>query len=335
MLFVVVVACYATGCATISRGFSNKVLIESEPAGATVRINGEVRGVTPLKVKLDRGQKEHRVVLELEGHRPWSDILRRSVNGWYYANIFLNSGLGMIPDALLGTKYSYSTNNISANLLSQREWEERVARQRAETEARERARERQRASERERARERERQREEERRKRLEQFDWQIELVREDLDDPRLVEYYFTAVPIILAPMPGDEYRVSMSIHARWPTTSAAGTLRADNVLVFFQFSNVARGGKTRYSKNTGLSCFAGEKPIVNLREEGHWELLTFSSGDRQSFIEELSVIAKLSDLSRILEARGPVRCRLGEDWFLINPGILQGILKLKAVIPVR
>lgn len=48
-----------TSCGTIVHGSNQALGISSNPTGATVSINGEYEGVTPLSVDLKRSNKYH------------------------------------------------------------------------------------------------------------------------------------------------------------------------------------------------------------------------------------------------------------------------------------
>ena len=58
---------YATGCATVVRGSSQKMKIDSEPSGATLTIDGK-SCTTPAEVVLKRNET-HKVEVAKEGYR--------------------------------------------------------------------------------------------------------------------------------------------------------------------------------------------------------------------------------------------------------------------------
>jgi hypothetical protein len=67
--FGIMTALLTTGCATLTKGPRQNVQIESAPRGATVIVNGNVVGETPMNISLSR-QRAHEIVIERAGYRP-------------------------------------------------------------------------------------------------------------------------------------------------------------------------------------------------------------------------------------------------------------------------
>lgn len=65
----VLVALFTSGCATMTHGPNQRVVITSWPQGATVIDNGEEIGETPLVAWLSR-KTAHEITLEKEGYAP-------------------------------------------------------------------------------------------------------------------------------------------------------------------------------------------------------------------------------------------------------------------------
>ena len=62
-------------------GCARTVLIDSEPPGAVVRVNGQPRGTTPLRTKLPyTAFSTFEVTLEKEGYRPATSRLPMELN---------------------------------------------------------------------------------------------------------------------------------------------------------------------------------------------------------------------------------------------------------------
>ena len=81
-----VLAVLLAGCATLAHGRSQVVRVESAPSGATVFVDDEPRGVTPLNVDLPRdGDVEVR--LERDGFAPQVLPLRRSLSRWLWGDV--------------------------------------------------------------------------------------------------------------------------------------------------------------------------------------------------------------------------------------------------------
>jgi len=63
----------STGCATLTAPKTDILTVESNPPGANVVVNGQLRGQTPTTVELERGSPyPARVELQLPGYQPAS-----------------------------------------------------------------------------------------------------------------------------------------------------------------------------------------------------------------------------------------------------------------------
>ena len=69
------------GCASLVSGPNQHIPITSNPPGATVKINGDVKGTTPLAVDLKRTQY-HSISIELAGYHPYQIETTKGVNPW-------------------------------------------------------------------------------------------------------------------------------------------------------------------------------------------------------------------------------------------------------------
>ncbi|MDP4610261.1 MAG: PEGA domain-containing protein [Opitutales bacterium] len=79
VVFTTLSSLFFTGCASLDRGVSQKVSIDSSPPGATVFINGEEYGVTPLEVKLAR-KLNHEIRMEKTGFQPVLEYIAPASN---------------------------------------------------------------------------------------------------------------------------------------------------------------------------------------------------------------------------------------------------------------
>jgi len=112
-LVVLVIGLY--GCASIIHGTKQGISISSIPSGATVTIDGQTKGSTPLMVDLSRKDR-HLIKIELEGYDSYEMYLNRSVSGWVWGNIVFGGIPGLIIDAITGGLYKLSPDQISAVL---------------------------------------------------------------------------------------------------------------------------------------------------------------------------------------------------------------------------
>jgi len=58
------------GCGTLFQKKLQRIPVTSNPVGATVSVNGTLRGVTPLELKLPREEKEYVIRIESPGYNP-------------------------------------------------------------------------------------------------------------------------------------------------------------------------------------------------------------------------------------------------------------------------
>jgi len=99
MVLAVAMAC---GCATIIKGSSADVLVESNPPGADVYIDDEYRGVTPLTVELDQRCGDYAIRMSKQGHDDATGEVTTGFSGWTIWPSFLIID-GLIGNALIGT----------------------------------------------------------------------------------------------------------------------------------------------------------------------------------------------------------------------------------------
>jgi hypothetical protein len=67
--FIGISSLFLSGCASFEKGVPQKVIVLSFPSEASVHINGEPAGITPLEVALPR-KLTHQIRLEKRGYNP-------------------------------------------------------------------------------------------------------------------------------------------------------------------------------------------------------------------------------------------------------------------------
>lgn len=103
-----------SGCATVAGGGRDQcVHIDSEPQGAQVRVDGQLRGVTPIDVELSRRQ-EHQVQLDLEGRPPYVTTLKPGCNPWVFGNLLVGGLVGLAVDASTGAVSTLYPKEVKA-----------------------------------------------------------------------------------------------------------------------------------------------------------------------------------------------------------------------------
>lgn len=106
------------GCATIMHGPSQEIGIQSKPTGATVTIDNQEYGKTPVIAKLSR-KDHHKVHITLEGYQPFDATITRSTSGWVWGNIVFGGLIGLAVDAITGSLYKLKPEQVEAELASQ------------------------------------------------------------------------------------------------------------------------------------------------------------------------------------------------------------------------
>jgi len=106
-----------SGCATIIHGTKQEVGISSTPTGATVMIDDNDVGVTPVVSKLTR-KKNHVVKIQLAGYQPFETTLTHSVSGWVWGNLAFGGLIGLVVDASSGGIYKLTPEQVEGALQS-------------------------------------------------------------------------------------------------------------------------------------------------------------------------------------------------------------------------
>jgi len=113
------------GCATIIDGSKQEIFFSSEPAGATILVDGIEVGKTPTTFSLDRkkgasffGFASVNIEIKKEGYHSEKGYLGGTTNPTYFGNaIFLGfSSVGSSVDLLSGSAWEYDENKFYATL---------------------------------------------------------------------------------------------------------------------------------------------------------------------------------------------------------------------------
>ena len=109
-LFLLTGACAGllSGCATILKDDSQPVAFTSDPAGATVRINGAAVGQTPTTVMLKHSVKRQMVLVEKEGFHPEAFRLEKKVDALTFGNVIAGGVIGFGVDIATGNATNYA-----------------------------------------------------------------------------------------------------------------------------------------------------------------------------------------------------------------------------------
>jgi hypothetical protein len=103
------------GCATIMHGSKQDVAVSSTPSGASVSVDNQPMGNTPTTVNLTRKDR-HVISIEAPGYRKYDLQLTRGTSGWVWGNLVFGGIPGLAIDAITGSLYKLSPDNVAANL---------------------------------------------------------------------------------------------------------------------------------------------------------------------------------------------------------------------------
>jgi len=107
----------AIGCGSISRGTTQKIPVSSVPDGATVKVDGVEKGVTPTTIELKRKALTYNVQIVKAGYAPYNVNLVRETD-FATANAFIDFGLisHLLVDKNTGGAYKLKPDMIQVNL---------------------------------------------------------------------------------------------------------------------------------------------------------------------------------------------------------------------------
>lgn len=117
---LIVIACSLNfSCASIFKGSSADVRINSNPAGADIFINGIDRGQTPQTLSLKRNQS-YVLTFKKEGYEDLNfEVAKKfDIGTTVVGNIFSWGLVGIIVDVATGAAYSLTPADVEANLES-------------------------------------------------------------------------------------------------------------------------------------------------------------------------------------------------------------------------
>ena len=120
LLISLVIAASVGGCATITRGTTSQVQIQSEPEGAQVRTSLGYSCITPCTITVNR-KDEFAVTFFMPGYEPQTVPVKTQVAGsgaaGFAGNILLGGLIGMGADAATGAALEHVPNPVFAALV--------------------------------------------------------------------------------------------------------------------------------------------------------------------------------------------------------------------------
>lgn len=104
-----------SGCATVMHGSNQSFIVESDPAGATVKFSNGATCVTPCKIELPR-RYDFRTDLTLDGYRPVYVLVRSKAGAATFGNLIAGGLIGAAIDSGNGSNKQLSPNPLKVRL---------------------------------------------------------------------------------------------------------------------------------------------------------------------------------------------------------------------------
>ena len=117
-----VAAAVGSGCATMNKGFEQRVSVASDPPGAAVSVDGAPAGETPVTVSLGnrwwgQGGREAVIRLEKDGFRTSEIRVEPQVSRWVWGNLVLAAVSGALAAAYSNDARDWSPGKVAAGML--------------------------------------------------------------------------------------------------------------------------------------------------------------------------------------------------------------------------
>ena len=113
ILLMIMFYSLAFGSATIFKGTQQAITINSEPEGAKVYVDGQLRGTTPLSISMQKSLSTHTMRIVKKGYVPVTRVLKRQYDPTALANIIWDLST---TDFLTGAMFEYKPNNYMIEL---------------------------------------------------------------------------------------------------------------------------------------------------------------------------------------------------------------------------
>lgn len=112
---LVILVFYLSSCATVFTGTRDEILFTSQPAGATVSIDGYDAGVTPVRLNVRRNLGQRWVTYTLDGYEEENHRLQKEFN---FASIINLTCLGCwVVDLAIGSVTKFEEKEIHMDLV--------------------------------------------------------------------------------------------------------------------------------------------------------------------------------------------------------------------------
>jgi uncharacterized protein YceK len=99
---------FLSGCATVMNHDGQPIYFSSEPQGATVKVNGIQKGVTPTTILLKASNNKKVITYELDGFRTRTFELDKEFNTNIIGNVIFGGIIGIGIDTVTGNSQKYT-----------------------------------------------------------------------------------------------------------------------------------------------------------------------------------------------------------------------------------
>jgi len=99
---------FAPNCATLMEKRTQRIPVTSSPVGATISVNGQQQGVTPLEIRLARKEKDQVIRIESAGYHPFEIRVKRGI-----------SAGKLIMDVVLGAASGFAAALLYAGITDE------------------------------------------------------------------------------------------------------------------------------------------------------------------------------------------------------------------------
>jgi hypothetical protein len=107
---------FASGCATIIKGTTQTVSINSNVEGAQVIVNGESVGQTPFTGQIKR-KSGTTVTVRKQGYQTKTVTLTTEIEAIFWGNIISGGAIGSTTDLTTGAMYYYAPSTLEVDLV--------------------------------------------------------------------------------------------------------------------------------------------------------------------------------------------------------------------------
>jgi hypothetical protein len=113
ILSIMVLASMAFGSATIFSGSTQAISIDSIPSGARVYIDGQLRGLTPMSIMMDKSLSSHSIRIIKDGYATYNAPLTKELDPVSILSLFWDI---CTTDVVTGNVMEYTPNNYYIQL---------------------------------------------------------------------------------------------------------------------------------------------------------------------------------------------------------------------------